>query len=183
MVPAGTYTLTLAGIDQAAAVGDLDLTGFVDIVGADAPRTVVDGGGALLNDHVFEVLPGTVVSLTGLTIRNGGSSTVAAGGGIYVAGLLTLRDSIIAGCTAVDGGAIAVAGTTNGVTIDKATLRYNRASGNGGAIGRPVLHVRRVAGQCDAERQPRRRRWRRDLPGWRRHAFAEQRHDHRQPGR
>lgn len=102
VVPAGTYTLTLSGIDQTAALGDLDLTDDVEIMGTGAPRAVVDGGGALLNDHVFEVTPGVTATLTGLTIRNGRGSSLD-GGGLLVAGQLTLRDSVLTGNAAMGG--------------------------------------------------------------------------------
>src|SRR5690349_19560398 len=41
IVPAGTYTLTLAGNDDNNAVGDLDIKGNVTITGAGAATTII----------------------------------------------------------------------------------------------------------------------------------------------
>src|SRR5438105_616173 len=46
IVPAGTYTLTLAGANEDyAATGDLDIRGDMTISGAGADTTIIDGGG------------------------------------------------------------------------------------------------------------------------------------------
>src|SRR5207244_3305019 len=56
-VPAGSYRLTLAGGDNTAATGDLDIRDDMTIVGAGASSTVIDAGGAGgLGDRVFNVL-------------------------------------------------------------------------------------------------------------------------------
>lgn len=102
-VPAGTYVLTQTGAgEEAAATGDLDLLDDVEIVGAGAATTIVDGN---LSDRVFDVSPsgpGATVGLTGITVRNGRilSSMFIAGGGIQNAGTLTVTDCVISGNTA-----------------------------------------------------------------------------------
>jgi len=81
-VPAGTYTLTIAGINEdAGQTGDLDLTSTdsVTIVGEGPGVTVIDGGGI---DRVFHVNPGTgSVVFQGLTITGG--LNPYTGGGIF----------------------------------------------------------------------------------------------------
>ena len=53
IVPAGTYTLTLAGANEDdAATGDLDIRNGMTISGAGADTTVIDGGGL---DRVFQI--------------------------------------------------------------------------------------------------------------------------------
>ena len=79
-LPAGTFQLTIAGAgEDAAATGDLDITGNLTIQGKKSSTTIVDGNGL---DRVFEVLSGKV-SFSKLTIQNGRSN---AGAGLYNAG-------------------------------------------------------------------------------------------------
>ena len=85
MVPPDTYTLTLVGAgEDAAATGDLDLTASVELLGSPA-GAIVDGNGA---DRVLDIDPahtgGVVVTVTNITVRNGGG--VTQGGGIRNAG-------------------------------------------------------------------------------------------------
>src|SRR5207244_12921532 len=97
MVPAGTYLLTIEGRDEDAAVmGDLDITDDVTITGAGADRTILDGNGI---DRIFDIELLTshvtiVVSIAALSIRNGnsGPGALADGGGLYNSGTLTLRN-------------------------------------------------------------------------------------------
>jgi CSLREA domain-containing protein len=84
-LPAGIYTLAIAGQNEdAAATGDLDITDSVTINGAGAATTIVDGGAI---DRVFHVISGTVV-INNVTIRNGLAAS-AGGGGILIAGAAT----------------------------------------------------------------------------------------------
>jgi CSLREA domain-containing protein len=93
-VPAGTYLLTLVGAgEDAAATGDLDLTADVDIQGAGAASTIVDGN---LTDRVFDFDPaasGITARLASVTVRNG--AQVDEGGGIRNRGTLTLEESAV----------------------------------------------------------------------------------------
>ncbi len=80
LLPAGTYRLTLAGSDQNAALGDLDIRDDVTILGAGRDVTVIDGDEI---DRVFDVGQGDntiVVAIKHLTVRDG--SATADGGGI-----------------------------------------------------------------------------------------------------
>jgi CSLREA domain-containing protein len=83
-VPAGTYTLSIAGPgERAAATGDLDITDDVTIDGAGAAATIVDGGGL---DRVFNNstaidltnCSGPTTTISGLTVRNGNTQPADA---------------------------------------------------------------------------------------------------------
>ncbi|UUZ81307.1 hypothetical protein LJK88_42600 [Paenibacillus sp. P26] len=80
ILPAGTYTLMLAGTgEDNSATGDLDIYTNVTITGAGGNRdgdpslTIIDGAGV---DRVFDINPaldptGYNVAIEALTIRNG----------------------------------------------------------------------------------------------------------------
>ena len=68
ILPAGVYTLTIAGRNEdAAATGDLDITDPVNITGV-AGSTIIDGNGI---DRVFDVFASGTTTISGVTIRNG----------------------------------------------------------------------------------------------------------------
>lgn len=90
---AGAYVLTLAGQDEdAAATGDLDVVDDLEIVGAGAGTTVIDGGGL---DRVLHVLGDEhpELLLHGVTVTGGQALTASTclGGGVLVELLSTLR--------------------------------------------------------------------------------------------
>lgn len=127
-LPAGTYTLAIAGKgENAAATGDLDITGDLTITGAGAALTFIDGGAI---DRVFDVLPGAVAMLDGVTVRNGnpgpGNQT---GGGISNAGTMVLSNSTVTSSTAAYGGGI----FNGGAMAVEGSLMVGNA-GNGGAF-------------------------------------------------
>ncbi len=129
-LPAGTFQLTLTGDgDNASVTGDLDVQQGVDIGGAGADATVIDGLGA---DRVFHVLNGTRLTVSGLAIING-AAPGSAGGGIYLDGAeaeaLTLTNVRMAGNSASQGGAIYYTGSA--LTITDAAFADNSASGGG----------------------------------------------------
>ena len=100
-LPAGTYTLVIQGRgEDAAATGDLDISGDLAIAGAGVDTTIIDASGI---DRVLHVLSGTV-SLSGLTVRNG--SVVGSGGGILNAGNLTLTNVKVTQNLASSGGGV-----------------------------------------------------------------------------
>ncbi len=143
----GTYTLTIAGIDEdAAATGDLDVTS----------RITVDGNGATVDaagtDRVFDVLAGASLTLTDTTLTGGsaqGEGMPASGGGVRNAGELVVDRSTLTANTAVRaGGAIeAVVGSTT--TVSRSTLSGNSTGpgpGNGGGLhltGAGIVQVER----------------------------------------
>jgi CSLREA domain-containing protein len=87
-LPAGVYTLTIAGAgEEAAAAGDLEITSNLTIQGVGNP--VIDGNGTILFDRVFHITGPFVVSIVGVDVR-GGRAELSAGGGIFVAGAAAL---------------------------------------------------------------------------------------------
>lgn len=88
-VPAGTYTLTLGSGDDIAELGDLDILGETQILGAGASSTIIDGNGL---DRVFHTLAfeTTNVSISGVTIRHGTTEGI-----LQQTGNLTVTNSTI----------------------------------------------------------------------------------------
>jgi len=111
-VPAGKYVLKEVGPDEdAAATGDLDLIDPVNITGAAAGLTIVQGK----KDRVFEVPIGGAAVITDLTVTKGSIGTrkrvkggeAFNGGGISNEGTLTLERVIVAkNKSADDGGGV-----------------------------------------------------------------------------
>jgi CSLREA domain-containing protein len=90
-LPAGLYRIAVPGAaEDAAASGDLDISDDLNLTGAGALTTVVDGSGL---DGVFQVLPGVRAELRGITVRGGHTAAlVDAAGGIFNQGTLYLGD-------------------------------------------------------------------------------------------
>ena len=134
---AGTYLLTMGpvGLDD-ATTGDLNLTAPMTIRGAGAGTTIIDGAGMTpTRDRIF-LIDGAAVTISGVTIRNGQTSSVDGAGGIYsnVGNPLILNNVTVSGNTATagDGGGIRANGGT--VSFTNLTLTGNHASGNGGGV-------------------------------------------------
>jgi CSLREA domain-containing protein len=142
-LPAGTYTLTIAGVDEdASATGDLDITDDLTINGAGAGTTIIQacdssGGPCVGIDRVIHI-PTSTVGLSGVTIRNG--NVTSSGGGIFgsTGSSLTLTNSTVTGNTAFDhGGGILIDGalTLTGSTVSNNTANSDASGdGNGGGI-------------------------------------------------
>ncbi|MBK9131760.1 MAG: DUF11 domain-containing protein [Gammaproteobacteria bacterium] len=131
VLPAGTYTLSIAGAgENAAASGDLDITDTLNLGGAGAAAAIIDGGGI---DRVVDIAGGVAVRITGVTIRNG--ATTGSGGGIYNLGTLTLADSIVTGNTSALPTGIAGGGIYHfssgeaavSLSLDRVTVSNNSA--------------------------------------------------------
>ena len=97
------FVLALPGAgDDSAISGDLDITGTLTIDGMSGVTgaswtgsdIVVDGAGV---DRVFDLLPGSHVTLLGITVRNGRTTVADDGGGIRTRGELVMRNAAIAG--------------------------------------------------------------------------------------
>ncbi len=128
-VPAGTFTLTIAGAgEDAGATGDLDITGDVTINGAGAATTIIDANAL---DRVFHVIGSVTVSISGLTVR-AGSASGSLGGGIRNAGALTLSNTTVSGNSATFGGGIYQSG--GGLILNSSTVSGNSAPLEGGGI-------------------------------------------------
>jgi CSLREA domain-containing protein len=136
-LPAGTYTLAIpGGGENAAATGDLDITGTLTIQGAGVASTVVDGGGL---DRVFEARVGSTVQIDGLTIRGGNAGTDHGGGLYNFAGTVTLSGVVVHGNTALGGGGVANESGT--MTLVRGTVSGNSADGGGGIFNRGTMNV------------------------------------------
>jgi CSLREA domain-containing protein len=129
-LPAGTYTLTIAGANEdASATGDLDINGDLTINGAGAATTIVDGGGL---DRVFQIISGSVV-FNNITIQ-GGTLAGGNGGGLLNGGTATVNNCVVSGNSAPggDGGGIY---NDDVMTIASSTITGNSASnGDGGGV-------------------------------------------------
>ncbi len=142
-IPAGTYTLSTAGTaESAAATGDLDINGSVNINGLGAGATI----DANMIERVFEITTG-IVTMDRLTITDGRIATnvgagVDGGGGIRVAGgTLALTNSAVTGNqVSLTSGTAAGGGIWNPggiVTLTDSTVSDNSANtmASGGGFG------------------------------------------------
>lgn len=128
-LPAGTYTLTIAGANEnAGATGDLDITSTIVIAGAGADVTTVNAGGL---DRAFDIAVAGNAVIRGLTVAGG--SPGAPGGGIAVNGVLLLDRSAVVGNTGTFGGGIASLGGGS-ITITDSAISGNAAAGQGGGL-------------------------------------------------
>ncbi|WP_025323329.1 choice-of-anchor Q domain-containing protein [Deferrisoma camini] len=145
VLPAGTYTLTLAGAGEgAAATGDLDIYGDVTLTGAGAGSTVIDGGGL---DRVAELRG--AVTLQDLRIRNGGN--VRYGGGISVtgSGTATVSRCVVENNGATEGGGGLVVGEGGVLTVVDTAVSGNSARYGAGIhnyVGEVTLERSTVSG-------------------------------------
>lgn len=127
-----TFTLTIAGAaEDGNLTGDLDLMGNLTINSPGADRIILDGNDT---DRVLDIRPGAHVTLTGLTVRNGNSGA-ATGGGIKVAGSLTLNNSTLTGNRnggiTNDGGGLVL----NNVNVTDNTGGYGIVNQNRATLG------------------------------------------------
>ncbi len=147
-LPAGMFTLTIAGVDEnAAATGDLDITDDLAIEGAGSDSTFIDAGAL---DRIFEVLSGLgtrSVAFSHLTMQNGyveNTGIVPGGAGIYVDALahVALDDVVIRGNRATDsysGIAIDTQGCVEGSHVRILDNVDTAETGSGSAVA--AIHV------------------------------------------
>lgn len=124
-----TYNLSRAGADDTAINGDLDITGDLVVVGSGA---IIDANGATTLDRVIQVLAGSVVSISNLTLREG--RTTSFGAGIRNAGTLTL-DTVTVTANQSNGNAGGGIATEAGtLKLIDTTISTNTAATLGGGI-------------------------------------------------
>jgi predicted outer membrane repeat protein len=120
-----TFDPGLAGATITLTSGELTVAANVVIEGLGADQLTVSGNDA---SRVFNVAPGEIVSLSGLTIAHG--KTAAAGGGIWNRGRLTLSDCAFQDNAAGTGGALDNNASSGGGT---ATILHCTFTGNSAA--------------------------------------------------
>jgi CSLREA domain-containing protein len=137
ILPAGTYVLALAGMEEDNnTTGDLDIRSDVTLVGAGTASTIIDANAL---DRVVHIGGGTTVSISLLTIRNGFLPEGAlSGAGILNQGALTLeqvaiRDNFLTGNDVGQGfgGGISNCFQCN-LTLTDSTVSDNTADNGGG---------------------------------------------------
>lgn len=138
-VPAGTYTLSIAGThEDGGATGDLDILDALSISGPAVlngtlePAASVDGA---VIDRVFDIKSSSPVWIDGLAIRGGTiSGDFAFGGGIYTESSdLRLSNVEIIENEAYFGGGIFFAAGANG-TLEQVDVTGNNAEDGGGVF-------------------------------------------------
>lgn len=161
ILPAGTYTLTRAGVpDNNALNGDLDITQTVSIQGHSPSDTIIHQS---VSERVFQIFEPAIVAITNLTIDGGNDAACEGGGGIFNLSVVILSNirftsnysscagggllnvygasadlslvSFISNTGVYTGGAIYNAGT---LTITRGLLSYDHAS-LGAGIANDVL--------------------------------------------
>ncbi len=91
-LPSGIYVLTIAGTEDAAAQGDLDITAPLTLTGAGTDQTIIDAGGI---DRIFDIGSNAVVSLSGISIINGSAPSSNGGGIRCQSATLTLENVVL----------------------------------------------------------------------------------------
>jgi CSLREA domain-containing protein len=129
-LPSYTYTLIATTNEDNNADGDLDIAAILNINGAGASSTIIDGNNT---DRVFDIIPGMsggfTVGINDVTIQNG---STAGGGGIRnQGGAVFITDSTLSGnqATGIGGGIYNFGGA---VHITTSTLSNNMAAFGGG---------------------------------------------------
>jgi DNA-binding transcriptional ArsR family regulator/uncharacterized protein YndB with AHSA1/START domain len=145
---AHAFTLTSRGDAIMVAPGtypeSLTIQRSVEIVGSGAAKTIIDGGG--IAGEIITSNPSTTITVSGVTMRNGGS--VGDGGGIYNCGsTVRIINSIISGnhvtrgpgTFGYGGGIYNCPGGT--MAIINSTLRGNRADVGGAICNGGILTI------------------------------------------
>ena len=133
ILPAGTYTLKIAGIDppESASHGDLDIFDSVTITGAGPDKTIIDGKD--LNDRIFHLPydgygPRINVLISNLTIQNGKLTATDAnvgGGGIHNRQTLTLNNVVVRNNSVAGAGGGGIQ-SDHELTLKNVVVRGNR---------------------------------------------------------
>lgn len=144
---AALYLTSIAGGDDAAAVGDLDITGRVRISGVASGSTTISNGAG---DRVFDIRPGGALFLDNVTVSNGTATT--PGGCIAVnTALLTLDFVRVANCSSTNlGGGVYV---SNGSWVEIRDSQFNSNSAlSGGGLSSQNIADQSTSGTMIVER-------------------------------
>jgi predicted outer membrane repeat protein len=150
VIPVGIFRLTIAGTDDTAQLGDLDITDDVTISGMGAGTSIVDGSLLSPGDRLFDIRPGTQATISGVTLRN--TSGAVEGGAIRVGdasaqfGDATLHLSACSfennhPTTPTRGGSILVATTGSVLTASSCSFTGGQASFGGAIDNRGTLTI------------------------------------------
>jgi hypothetical protein len=131
-LPRGLYALTIPG-NGGETNGDLDITASMSIIGAGSSTTIIDGNHNITGNRVFIIDSTTIVSISGVTVRNG-RVTIGSGGGIDNSGTLTLTNSTVSGNSAGGVGGTSEVGGGIG-NFGRLTLTNSTVSGNSSGVG------------------------------------------------
>lgn len=127
VIPAGTYTLSLAGTNEDFALtGDLDILNHVTIANQSGGQVIINAAGL---DRVFDVRQGAAMTINGVTITGG--SVIDNGGGVLNRGTLTVVDSTIDHNTAANGGGVYNLGT---LSAHGSAIELNNATYSAGGV-------------------------------------------------
>jgi CSLREA domain-containing protein len=135
-VPRGHYRLIIPPASEAGSPGqddpgkgDLDITGTLNIRGAGARHTIVDGGGL---DRVFSIAANATASIRDMTITGGDATGggrakgISMGGAVFNQGTATLERLRLVGNHADGGGAVfSIPGSY--ITVRDSLLAHNTA--------------------------------------------------------
>jgi CSLREA domain-containing protein len=136
--PGEDVILLHAGIYLLTLTGDEDLGAAGDLDVQGDLVLIGDGAGRTIVDgngvdRIFQVPGGVTAELRDLTLRNGRAP--GAGGAILNNGRLTVTRAVLSGNSASgDGGAIATSGSNSALTVTASTLASNTSQARGGAI-------------------------------------------------
>jgi hypothetical protein len=128
---AGTYTLTAVDNDTDDPNGLPSVTSVLTIQGVGADATILERDASAPRFRLVHVAATGVLTLEGLTLRQG--TVPHGGGGIFNAGMLTLTDCTLTNNRGGDvgGGLVNTGGL---VTIARSTITKNASSHPGGGV-------------------------------------------------
>jgi CSLREA domain-containing protein len=137
-LPAGVYTLSLAGANEdAAATGDLDLTDDVQITGVTSATSIISGTYAAFDDRLFEIASSATVTICNVGLTGGmlpnWQPGDPGGGAVFNAGNLTLSASQVYSNFAGQGGGL-YSSISATLAISLTHFTNNLATDRGGGV-------------------------------------------------
>jgi hypothetical protein len=154
---AGTYGLTLknptgcSDLDDTSAIGDLDVTDPLTIIGAGRNATIINGNGIDRVLQNFSTLTLENLTITGGCVHSQISPLMMGGGGIYNSGTLTLRNCCVTGNTAGEGLLAHYGGgicTTGPLALYNTIISDNHAAFEGAGVYSSSTYGTNVIGGC-----------------------------------